>query len=115
MMSMRSAVLAIVAAFAIATSGHAAEWPTRVVRFVVPFPAGGATDVLTRLLCQRLSTELTVPSIVENRAGAGGNVAGAAFASPPNVGYTSLMGAPAVLSYTKPLYRDVRSDPVPEL
>ena len=70
MMSMRSAVLAIVAAFAIATPGHAAEWPTRVVRFVVPFPAGGATDVLTRLLCQRLSTELNVPFIVENRGGA---------------------------------------------
>jgi len=67
-MSIRSAVLAIVAAIAIATPGHAAEWPTRLVRFVVPFTAGGATDVLTRLLCQRLSTELNVPFIVENRA-----------------------------------------------
>jgi tripartite-type tricarboxylate transporter receptor subunit TctC len=103
MMSMRSAVLAIVAAFAIATSGHAAEWPTRVVRFVVPFPAGGATDVLTRLLCQRLSTELNVPFIVENRGGAGGNVGGAAVASAP------------VLSYNKALYRDMRFDPDREL
>jgi len=51
MMSIRSAVLAIVAAIAIATPGHAAEWPTRLVRFIVPFNAGGATDVLTRLLC----------------------------------------------------------------
>ena len=80
MMSIRSAGLAIVAAIAIATPGHAAEWPTRLVRFVVPFTAGGATDVLTRLLCQRLSTELNVPFIVENRGGAGGNVGGAAVA-----------------------------------
>jgi tripartite-type tricarboxylate transporter receptor subunit TctC len=115
MMSIRSAVLAIVAAIAIATPGHAAEWPTRVVRFIVPFTAGGATDVLTRLLCQRLSTELNVPFIVENRGGAGGNVGGAAVASAPNDGYTFLMGAPGVLSYNKALYREMRFDPDREL
>ena len=115
MMSIRSAVLAIVAAIAIATPGHAAEWPTRLVRFVVPFTAGGATDVLTRLLCQRLSTELNVPFIVENRGGAGGNVGGAAVAGAPNDGYTFLMGAPGVLSYNKALYREMRFDPDREL
>ena len=115
MMSIRSAVLAIVAAIAIATPGHAAEWPTRLVRFIVPFTAGGATDVLTRLLCQRLSTELNVPFIVENRGGAGGNVGGAAVASAPNDGYTFLMGAPGVLSYNKALYREMRFDPDREL
>jgi tripartite-type tricarboxylate transporter receptor subunit TctC len=115
MMSIRSAVLAIVATIAIATPGHAAEWPTRLVRFVVPFTAGGATDVLTRLLCQRLSTELNVPFIVENRGGAGGNVGGAAVAGAPNDGYTFLMGAPGVLSYNKALYREMRFDPDREL
>jgi tripartite-type tricarboxylate transporter receptor subunit TctC len=115
MMSIRSVVLAIVAAIAIATPGHAAEWPTRLVRFVVPFTAGGATDVLTRLLCQRLSTELNVPFIVENRGGAGGNVGGAAVAGAPNDGYTFLMGAPGVLSYNKALYREMRFDPDREL
>ena len=115
MMSIRSAGLAIVAAIAIATPGHAAEWPTRLVRFVVPFTAGGATDVLTRLLCQRLSTELNVPFIVENRGGAGGNVGGAAVAGAPNDGYTFLMGAPGVLSYNKALYREMRFDPDREL
>ena len=115
MMSIRSAVLAIVAAIAITTPGHAAEWPTRLVRFIVPFTAGGATDVLTRLLCQRLSTELNVPFIVENRGGAGGNVGGAAVASAPNDGYTFLMGAPGVLSYNKALYREMRFDPDREL
>jgi tripartite-type tricarboxylate transporter receptor subunit TctC len=85
------------------------------VRFVVPFTAGGATDVLTRLLCQRLSTEFNVPFIVENRGGAGGNVGGAAVAGAPNDGYTFLMGAPAVLSYNKALYREMRFDPDREL
>jgi tripartite-type tricarboxylate transporter receptor subunit TctC len=115
MMSIRSTVLAIVATIAIATPGHAAEWPTRLVRFIVPFTAGGATDVLTRLLCQRLSTELNVPFIVENRGGAGGNVGGAAVASAPNDGYTFLMGAPGVLAYNKALYREMRFDPDREL
>ena len=115
MMSIRLPGLAIVAAIAIATPGHAAEWPTRLVRFVVPFTAGGATDVLTRLLCQRLSTELNVPFIVENRGGAGGNVGGAAVAGAPNDGYTFLMGAPGVLSYNKALYREMRFDPDREL
>jgi tripartite-type tricarboxylate transporter receptor subunit TctC len=85
------------------------------VRFVVPFTAGGATDVLTRLLCQRLSTEFNVPFIVENRGGAGGNVGGAAVAGAPNDGYTFLMGAPGVLSYNKALYREMRFDPDREL
>ena len=80
-----------------------------------PSPPGGATDVLTRLLCQRLSTELNVPFIVENRGGAGGNVGGAAVASAPNDGYTFLMGAPGVLSYNKALYREMRFDPDREL
>ena len=80
-----------------------------------PSPAGGATDVLTRLLCQRLATEFNVPFIVENRGGAGGNVGGAAVASAPNDGYTFLMGAPGVLSYNKALYREMRFDPDREL
>jgi tripartite-type tricarboxylate transporter receptor subunit TctC len=112
---LRSAVLALVLAVAITTPGQAADWPARLVRFVVPFPAGGATDVLTRLLCQRLATEFNVSFIVENRGGAGGNVGGAAVASAPNDGYTFLMGAPSVLSYNKALYREMRFDPDREL
>src|SRR6195256_6644000 len=115
MKSIPPAALAIAAAIAIAPPIHAAEWPTRVVRFVVPFPAGGATDVLTRLLCQRLATELNAPFIVENRGGAGGNVGGAAVAGAPKDGYTFLMGAPGVLSYNKALYRERRFDPDREL
>jgi tripartite-type tricarboxylate transporter receptor subunit TctC len=96
---------------AIPSPGHTQEWPARLVRFVVPFPAGGATDVLTRVLCERLAAEFNVPFIVENRGGAGGNVGGAAVAASPADGHTFLMGAPGLLSYNKALYREMRFDP----
>src|SRR5262245_43473766 len=104
-------LIAITAAMPLATPAPAAEWPTRVVRFVVPFPAGGATDVLTRVLCQRLAAELNATFIVENRGGAGGNVGGAAVASSPPDGYTFVMGAPGLLAYNKALYKEMRFDP----
>jgi tripartite-type tricarboxylate transporter receptor subunit TctC len=104
-------LMAIAVAGAMASPACAADWPTRAVRIVVPFPAGGATDVLTRLLCQRLATELNAPFIVENRGGAGGNIGGAVVAGSSNDGYTFLMGAPGVLAYNKALYRDSQFDP----
>jgi tripartite-type tricarboxylate transporter receptor subunit TctC len=107
--------LVVLSAAAPVSAGLAAEWPTRVVRVVVPFAAGGATDVLTRLLCQRLSSELNATFVVENRGGAGGNLGGQAVASAPSDGYTFLMGAPGVLAYNKSLYREMRYDPDREL
>jgi tripartite-type tricarboxylate transporter receptor subunit TctC len=108
-------LMAIAVALAMATPVCAAQWPLRAVRVVVPFAAGGATDVLTRLLCQRLAEQLNVPFIVENRGGAGGNIGGAVVAGSPNDGYTFLMGAPGVLAYNKALYRDSQFDPDREL
>jgi tripartite-type tricarboxylate transporter receptor subunit TctC len=108
-------LMAIAVALAMATPVCAAQWPLRAVRVVVPFAAGGATDVLTRLLCQRLAAQLNVPFIVENRGGAGGNIGGAVVAGSPNDGYTFLMGAPGVLAYNKALYRDSQFDPDREL
>ncbi len=105
--SLATIALAVVTAAPVS----AAEWPERAVRVVVPFPAGGATDVLTRLLCERLAARFNVPIIVENRGGAGGNIGGAYVAASPADGYTFLMGAPGVLSYNKALYRDSQFDP----
>jgi tripartite-type tricarboxylate transporter receptor subunit TctC len=98
-----------------APAGNAAEWPVRVVKVVVPFAAGGATDVLTRLLWQRLSSDLNATFVVENRGGAGGNLGGQMVAAAPNDGYTFLMGAPGGLAYNKSLYREMRYDPDREL
>jgi tripartite-type tricarboxylate transporter receptor subunit TctC len=110
-----TAALAVFLLIATASASRAAEWPTRLVRVVVPFAAGGATDVLTRVLCQRLAVDLNVPFVVENRGGAGGNMGGAVVASAPNDGSTFLMGAPGVLAYNKALYREMRFDPDREL
>jgi len=53
---------------------RADSYPSRPVRWVVPYTAGGATDVLSRLICQRLSERLCLPFIAENKPGAGSNI-----------------------------------------
>lgn len=83
-------LMAVAVAGAMAMPACAADWPARAVRIVVPFPAGGATDVLTRLLSQRLATELNAPFVVENRGGAGGTIAGNAVVRADPDGYTIL-------------------------
>ena len=101
--------------FVVASPAVAQDWPSKPIKFVVPFATGGATDVLTRLLCEQLTTELKVPCIVDNKGGAGGNLGGAAVASSPPDGYTFLVSAPGVLAYNKILYRDMPFDPDKEL
>ena len=77
----------------------------------MPFPAGGATDALTRLLCERLTAELEVPCIVDNKGGAGGNIGAAAVAASAPDGYSWLVSAPGALTYNKVLYREMPYDP----
>src|SRR6476620_4418171 len=68
-------------------------WPERPVPMVVPYPQGGATEVIGRILAQRLSTSLGQQVVIENRGGAGGNIGAAAVAKAKPDGYTILMGA----------------------
>src|SRR6478609_12120994 len=74
----------------IASSAHAQNYPNRPIRLIVPFAAGGAVDVLARLLGGKLSDQLGQPVIVENRPGAGGTLAADAVAKSPPDGYTIL-------------------------
>ena len=82
------AVLALVTV----TAAQAQSWPSRPVRIIVPFPPGGTTDIVARSLGAELQKMWQQPVIVENRAGAGGNVGAEAVAKSPNDGYTLLMG-----------------------
>ena len=71
----------------------AADYPTKPIRLLVPYPAGGPNDVLARLLSVKLGESLGQQVVVENRAGAGGNIAAEAVAKSPNDGYTLLLPA----------------------
>src|SRR5438309_586636 len=113
MRNLRLLFVAIVTLFA--TQASAQDWPSKPIRFVVPFAAGGSTDVLTRLLCEQLALELKTPCVVDNRSGAGGNVGGAAVATSAPDGYTFLVSAPGVLAYNKILYREMAFDPDKDL
>jgi tripartite-type tricarboxylate transporter receptor subunit TctC len=82
---------ALLAAPLLAAPGLAraqAEWPVRPVRIIVPWPPGGSTDVLARLLAERMQAILGQPFIVENRPGAGGNIGADAIAKSAPDGYT---------------------------
>jgi tripartite-type tricarboxylate transporter receptor subunit TctC len=112
---MKRLLFALFVLLASITTAVAQDWPSRPIHFVVPFPAGGSTDVLTRLLCERLTAELKQPCIVDNKGGAGGNLGGAAVAASAPDGYTFLVSAPGVLAYNKLIYRSMGFDPDKQL
>ena len=76
-------------------SAQAYSYPSHPVRWIVPYTAGGATDVLSRLICQRLSDRLGQPFIVENKPGAGSNIGTQAVIGSPPDGYTLLLTSTA--------------------
>ena len=73
----------------------AASYPSRPVRWIVPYAAGGATDVLSRLICQYLQDRLGQPFIVENKPGAGSNIGTQDVINSPPDGYTLLLTSTA--------------------
>lgn len=99
------AVGAFVCVLAFSASLHAAgAWPTKPIRIVVPYPAGGTSDTVTRIVGNRLSEHLNVPVIVENRAGASGNIGAQVVASSPGDGYTLMVGGPNNFASNQFLY-----------
>src|SRR5438552_887575 len=86
-------------------------WPSRPIRFILPFPPGGGTDILGRIIAERLSASLGQPVVTENRGGAGGNVGAEAAARSAPDGYTIVLVAPS-LAISKSLYSKLGYDAV---
>ncbi len=104
--------LLVVMLAALAPALAAAEgWPAKPVKIIVPFPAGGATDVVARLLGQKLSEAWGQAVVVEDRAGAGGNIGADAAAHAPADGYTLFMTSGSIVTANPYLYKSMTFDP----
>lgn len=97
--------------FAAAPATAQTSWPTKPVKIVVPFAPGGTTDILARAVAPELSKALGQPFIVENRAGAGGNIGADLVAKSAPDGYTVLMGTVGTHGINKALYTRLAYDP----
>jgi tripartite-type tricarboxylate transporter receptor subunit TctC len=113
MTRLRFAVLILAAVTFAPLTAAAGDWPDRPIRFIVPFPAGGATDVAARLVGRYLSAALGQQVVVENRSGANGSLAIAYVAKSTPDGYTILIGSDSVSSNPHVYKMDV--DPLTEL
>jgi tripartite-type tricarboxylate transporter receptor subunit TctC len=103
------AVLAALVPIAVFAQG---AYPERPVRLLVPYPPGGTADLLGRLAAQKLNDAWGKSVVVENRGGAGGNIAAEAVAKSDPDGYTLLLCNAPVLAINPPLYGNVNFDPV---
>ncbi|MPZ37905.1 MAG: tripartite tricarboxylate transporter substrate binding protein [Rhizobiales bacterium] len=104
--------LAIVLTIAAARHARAGDYPSRPITIVVPFAPGGSSDVVMRLLSQRVSESLKQTIVVENRPGGAGNIAALAIKTAPKDGYTLMMGHTGTHAINATLYPDLKFDPV---
>lgn len=105
-------MLLAIAAFSALAQDPAAGYPNRPLRFIVPYPPGALTDVLARVIGDRLSTALKQPVVVENRAGAGTLIGADLVAKAPADGYTLLMATSTTLGISPAIYSKPQIDAV---
>jgi tripartite-type tricarboxylate transporter receptor subunit TctC len=104
--------LAVLASWMPAHLGAQGDYPNGPVTLVVPFPAGGSTDLVARLVASEMTEHLGQQIVVENRGGAGGNIGSAAVARAEPDGYTILMATVATHALNPALYKKMPYDPV---
>jgi len=91
---------------------HAQAWPAKPIRIVIPFVAGGSSDIVGRAIASKFQELLGQPAVVENKPGANGAIAAEFVAKSPPDGYTVLVGSIGVFSINSALFKDLRYDPV---
>ena len=94
---------------------HAQTYPDRAIRIVVPFAAGGSTDIVARTTSQKLAERLRQSVVIDNRGGGGGNIGSDMVAKAPPDGYTLLLGTVGSLTINPTLYRKMPYDPLKDL
>ena len=108
--TLMAALVFAVAAIA-ATAAHCADYPTRVIKLIVPYPAGGGVDAMARVVAQKLSEAFHQQVIVENRGGAGGTTGTLMVVHAEPDGYTLLLGHTGTVSINPSLYTKLGLDP----
>ncbi len=104
-------VAGILAALAVNSAFAQVSFPTRPVKFIVPFPGGGINDILARIIGEKLQVKWGQPIVIENKTGAGGNIgADLAYQSAPD-GYTLLLSPPGPLAINQILYKQLSYKP----
>jgi tripartite-type tricarboxylate transporter receptor subunit TctC len=112
-MSLAAGALLAVSVLPAATGAGAAEaYPSRPIRIIVPYAAGGATDLITRVVAQSLTASLGVSVVVENRAGGGGTIASKAVSLAEPDGYTLLTATNGPFAIGPAIYQNVGYDPI---
>jgi tripartite-type tricarboxylate transporter receptor subunit TctC len=107
--------LAFVAAAVAPLAAHAQAYPAKTVRIIVPFPPGGATDIVTRLLAQKLTEAWGQQVVADNRAGASGNIGGELAAKSPPDGYTLFMTSGSIVTANQHMFRKLNWSPEKDL
>ena len=118
-MGTKAFVLYAIVAVSLAVTGshpaNAQSYPERLIKIVVPFPAGGPSDVAARLVTQPLSSKLGQSVIIENLPGAGGRTGAKAVAQASPDGYTLLLGGTNPNAIAQSLYRNLNFEPLKDL
>jgi tripartite-type tricarboxylate transporter receptor subunit TctC len=96
-------------------SAPAQQWPQRPVHLIVPYPAGGGTDTIARVLAQKLGDSFGQSFVVENKSGASGMIGAAAVAKSDPDGYLLLVASPAEIALNQNLFKNMNYDPLNDL
>jgi tripartite-type tricarboxylate transporter receptor subunit TctC len=111
----RIVVTVALAAIACASSGAAQNYPSKPIRFVSPYAPGGGTDILARLIGQKLSERFGQPVVIDNRPGAGGIVGADIVAKSPADGYTLMLASPSPIVVAPHLHKQLPYNPLKDL